>query len=224
MIDIQLRLRAAVSKPIKQGEIWNVSALAAHSDYDFYFDGRTALEGALLRHYPRWCEPVGALVARCIDLSAPESRSQDGLPDGWDCMELDIALRPGGRIRGRRILSTTRVSHDRNGLQVEIADAENDTRTIVGVTLREGYRDEWELAAHALRMATFGIDELPAPKELDVPLRHEDKFAFVCFRDIPEPARSEFERRMRGSGAPWIEGFPDAVYAWDWLDFLNGNR
>ena len=69
------------------------SALAARSDYGCTFDGRSTRDGMLLSEYPRWCEPVGGLVARCLASLAPEvdqgraevwvvdNASEDGSPD-----------------------------------------------------------------------------------------------------------------------------------------------
>ena len=216
MLAIQLGLFSGNNKLTLTGAIWNVSALAARSDYEFEFEGRT-LDDARLEKYPRWCESVEGLVARCLALST--SGGIFILPRDWTRLAVDIGLRPGGR--GYELLSSTRVSLAARGLDVLCAAVDGPARRLDGIAPRANYGDLWDLAEHALRLATFGCDDLPATRELDVPVRWDAGLSFVCMGDIPEPARSAFEKRMAGSGRPVIEDYPDAVNSWDWLDFLG---
>ena len=220
MIDIELELTGGRVERTLKGEVWNVSSLAARSDYDCLFDGRSKRAETLLRQYPRWCEPIMGLVARCLALSSPQAG--DGLPRSWERMEVKIALRPGGR--GYRLLDTVELSRDSEGLHASTIPATGAAQLMRGIAPRANYTDPWDLAEHALRLTAFGKDELPSPRELDVPFRRQENLSFVCTRDIPEPARSVFEERMKHSARPVIPGFADAVYSWDWLDFLGGSR
>lgn len=92
------------------------------------------------------------------------------------------------------------------------------------VVARESYIDLWDLAEHVLRVSAFGLDALPAATALDVPIRFDGRQYFVCMRDIPEPAHTAFLQHISGSARPTISGYPDAVYPWDWTDFLSGQR
>lgn len=217
MLDIQLRLSSGDTARILNAAIWNVSALAARSDYEFKFEGRT-LGDARLEKYPRWCESVEGLVARCLALT---NRDPSGtVPGEWTRLAIAIALRPAGR--GRELLSTLDVWTDAKVLSVVCTEQSGTSRRMEGA-MRAIYDDPWDIVDHALRLSTFGYDELPTAVELDVPVRSDEGLSFVCMRDIPEPARSAFERRMRGSGVPVIPGYPDAVYSWDWLNFLGAS-
>jgi hypothetical protein len=220
MIEIELELKGGMMERTCKGEVWNESALAARSDYGWFFEGRSQPDGALLRQYPRWCEPVTGLVARCLALS--RAQASDALAPRWEQMVVKIALRPGGK--GYRLLDTVQLSRDAGGLKISSIPASGEAHLKKGIASRARYADLWDLAEHALRLSTFGKDELPAPQALDVPIHRQGSLSFVCTRDIPEPARSVFEERMKYSACPVIPGFPDAVYSWDWSDFLAGGR
>jgi hypothetical protein len=217
MIDIELELKAGSIDRTFKGKVWNASALAARSDYGCTFEGRSTRDGTLLRQYPRWCEHVGGLVARCLALASPQVG--DAIPRCWERMEVKIALRPGGR--GYKLLDTVDLWRDADGLNASSIPATGAAQLFRGIAPRAHYADPWALAEHALRLTTFGKDELPAPQELDVSIRRHGNLSFVCMRDIPEPARSVFEERMKLSACPVIPGFPDAVYSWDWLHFVG---
>ena len=221
MIDIQLELKGDTVEQTLNGRIWNASGLATRSDYGFFFAGRETPGEALLRRYPRWCEPVRVLVARCLAMSKPPA--QEVLACSWELMILKIVLRPGGR--GGELLDTVGAERTEDGELSFIRDtAAGGTFHVNAVIPRTRYADAWDLADHALRVTTFNDDALPAPKELNVPVRRQDDVSFVCTRDIPQPARSVFEKRMWHSTRPVVPGYPDAAYAWDWLDFLGGQR
>jgi hypothetical protein len=77
------------------GEIGNVSNLAATSSYVAWFEGcgEVRLDG-----YPRWCEPVRGLLARCLELTEPGKP----LPADWVSVRVDIGLNGGGLQRQHR--------------------------------------------------------------------------------------------------------------------------
>lgn len=221
MIEIQLELKGEALDRSLVGRVWNASGIAARSDYGFSFAGRESSGDVLLRQYPRWCEPVRVLVARCLALSKPPAG--EVLACNWEYMILKIALRPGGR--DGELLDTVVAERTEDGeLSFIRGTTDGGTFHLNAVKPRASYADAWDLADHALRVSTFHDDELPAPKELKVPVRRQDGLSFICTRDIPEPARSVFEKRMWHSTRPVVPGYPDAVYVWDWLDFLGGRR
>ena len=85
----------------------------------------------------------------------------------------------------------------------------------------------WDLKARAIAFALSGKEELPLrPRRLDVPVYVAGSTPYVRLREIPEPARSMFQKRITYSTRPLIEEDPmpmDCVYSWDWFDFLAGD-
>lgn len=219
MLEIQLDIAGRDSDARLFGEVWNITQLAATSDYDFFFQGRKKPTRVVLTGYPRWCEPVSGLFARCLNLTC--LAHPDGHLGPWTFLRLRLGIRPGG-VRDYRPLAQVRVKVRDH--ELAIAATEGTLRSAHQVSARDSYDDAWDVAAHVLRIAAFGRDELRDTRPLDIPIHTDGRLNYVCMRDIPEPARSAFEERMSGSGCPAIPGCSDAVYAWDWTDFLNGRR
>lgn len=83
----------------------------------------------------------------------------------------------------------------------------------------------WDLAARAICKSLGGSERLPRrPAPLSVPVHHDGSVAYVRMSEIPEPARSAFDRRMLGATVPAIPGEKDCVYAWDWESFISPGR
>lgn len=83
----------------------------------------------------------------------------------------------------------------------------------------------WDLIGRAIAVALSGRERLPRRSQpLNVPIHKDGTVSYVRMREIPEPARSIFERRMLGSTVPVITGERDCVYAWDCQDFIEGAR
>lgn len=81
----------------------------------------------------------------------------------------------------------------------------------------------WDLVARAIAKSLSGSERLPQrPHTPKVPIHTSGKTPYVRMSEIPEPARSVFERRMKDSTVPVIEGESDCVYAWDWEGFISG--
>lgn len=81
----------------------------------------------------------------------------------------------------------------------------------------------WDLVGRSIATALSGRERLPRrPKPLNVPIHKDGTVSYVRMSEIPEPVRSIFEHRMRGATVPVIAGESDCVYAWDWLDFIEG--
>lgn len=235
-------------RTVLTGEIANVSDLRAVSAYEAWLDDR---DGGRLAGYPRWSEPVRALVARCISLSRPRpAKAVAGRRPrtdsaqariGWARLRVDIGLKPGGYGRVRRLAMVRLVRPEArpSGASSPLgaftlaasdrADAlslgwiEGPLRGHREIAPRCHYPDAWSLAEHALTESVFLRDARTEPVALDIPVRQKgSSSSFILASDIPEPARSAFEWRQRHSGRPshaW-----DAHHAWDWIDFLNGQR
>lgn len=85
----------------------------------------------------------------------------------------------------------------------------------------------WDLVARALAIALNGRERLPRRPESvlkKVPIHESGRLRYVRVDDIPEPARSAFERSMSHSTVPVIPGEERCAYIWDWTDFVNGLR
>ena len=81
----------------------------------------------------------------------------------------------------------------------------------------------WDLVARCLAAAlNQGREELPPrPAKPEVTVRMNDAgFRYVRLDEIPEPARTFFDRTLAGSGIP----DHGCAYALDWFDFLDGQR
>lgn len=62
------------------------------------------------------------------------------------------------------------------------------------------------------------------PDPVTVPIHAYGNLTYVRMREIQEPARSAFERRMRWSTVPVIPGEGDCAYSWDWQASIGGGR
>jgi len=86
----------------------------------------------------------------------------------------------------------------------------------------------WDLAARCIAVAMTGKEELPGrPTTPDIPIHHSGSLAYVCFREIPEPTRTFFDRNIDESNRPVVEGETElkgCAYLLDWERFLDGRR
>lgn len=83
----------------------------------------------------------------------------------------------------------------------------------------------WDLVGRAIATALSGRERLPRrPQPLNVPIYKDGTVSYVRMSEIPEPARSAFERRMCWSTVPVVPSEGDCAYSWDWLGFISGGR
>lgn len=83
----------------------------------------------------------------------------------------------------------------------------------------------WDLVARAIAKSLSGQERLPRrPDPVAVPIHAYGNLQYVRMCEIPEPARSAFDRRMRWSTVPVIPGDGDCAYSWHWQAFLSGGR
>lgn len=82
----------------------------------------------------------------------------------------------------------------------------------------------WDLVARGLAVALYGSETVgKRPTPIDVPVHKTlDGLSYVRAIDIPQPARSAFEYRMRYSTRPGIDGENRCYWAWDWETFIEG--
>jgi hypothetical protein len=147
-------------------------------------------------------------------------------------LKVTIELWPDGRESGRRVLATAKIGRIESGALADYkVELSEDPHGKICGTLNEYPRfasTVWDLVARAVAVALTGKEELPPrPQQLDVPIRTSGNTPYVRLREIPEPARSLFRKRMAYSTRPVIEEDPmpmDCAYSWDWLDFFAGDR
>jgi hypothetical protein len=144
-------------------------------------------------------------------------------------LKITVSIVPGG-VGPERRLGELHIANVGGGEFADYACTlhSDDLPAPVRVTLARYPRwsaTVWDLVARALAKALSGSERLPRrPARLAVPMHHDGSVAYVRLSDIPEPARSAFERRMRGSTVPVIPGEGDCAYSWDWLGFISGGR
>ncbi|RAS29752.1 hypothetical protein [Paraburkholderia bryophila] len=148
-------------------------------------------------------------------------------------LRVTVELWPGGRESGSRVLATANIGRIKNGALADYkVELHEDVQGEIGAASLHDYpryaSTIWDLIARALAVALTGKEELPPrPQQLDVPIHASDNTPYVRLREIPEPARSLFEKRIVYSTRPVIEEDPhpmDCAHAWDWTDFLDGGR
>ena len=96
------------------------------------------------------------------------------------------------------------------------------TGYIEGVQPRESHLDIRDLALQALNVSVWNSDSIPEVKPLVLPVYGDG--SYIRTSDIPEAARSPFEWRQRMSGRRSIRRHWDAMWVWDWNDWLIGQR
>jgi hypothetical protein len=148
-------------------------------------------------------------------------------------LKITVEIWPGGRESGRRVLATGDIGRIKDGAladyRVELhEDGQGDIESASLLDYPRYSTTIWDLVARAIAVALAGKEELPLrPRQLDVPVHVAGNTPYVRLREIPEPARSLFQKRMAYSTRPVIEEDPmprDCVYTWDWFDFLAGGR
>ncbi|CAN7546779.1 hypothetical protein [Caballeronia sp. LjRoot31] len=146
-------------------------------------------------------------------------------------LRVTVELWPGGRESGRRVLATANIGRVKSGVLADYkVELYEDVQGRVSSATMYAYprlaSGIWDLVARALTIALAGNEVLPPrPQQLDVPIRDPDGVSYVRLGDIPEPARTLFEKRIATSSRPVIEEDSQPIqcaYASDWLNFLSG--
>jgi hypothetical protein len=136
-----------------------------------------------------------------------------------------------GRESGRRMLASAKVGRVKDDALADYrVELEEDMVGVIGIAELRNYpryaSTIWDLVARAIAVALTGEVELPQrPIQLNVPVYISDDISYVRLREIPEPARSLFEKRIAYSTRPLIEKDPeprDCAYARDFQNFLTG--
>jgi hypothetical protein len=151
-------------------------------------------------------------------------------------LRVTVELLPGGSESGRRVLGHADIANIKSGAfanyKVILSD---DVLGGIGTAVIEAYprvsATIWDLVARGIAVALTGKEILPERPQLpEVPVHNSDgdkPIPYVRFREIPEPARTLFQKNMRFSTCPVIDSDPEPMgcaYQWDWEAFLAGQR
>lgn len=142
-------------------------------------------------------------------------------------LRVTVSIVPGG-IGAERKIGELRISNVEGGALANykcLLTADDSIPTHADINAYPRWSvTVWDLVARAIAKALSGQERLPRrPVQVKVPI-HTDSdtgLQYVRMGDIPEPARTAFDRRMQGSTAPVIFGETDCVYAEDWLRFIE---
>lgn len=143
-------------------------------------------------------------------------------------LRVTVELLPGGRVQGRQTLATADIGRVRSGAQADY-QVDMEERLLPDQVWSGALQDYprwsasvWDLVARSIAVALTGKEELPPrPQRPQVPVHTFDGGMRVVHLDeIPEPTRTFFAQNLRGSGTPGS----GMAFAWDWDDFLAGQR
>lgn len=136
-----------------------------------------------------------------------------------------------GRL-GRRTLGTARIWQKGCGLladySVEVDEELFPTLAAEVHSYPRWSAPLWDLVVRAVAVGLTGVEELPArPTQPLVPAHEAFGVRYVRFSEIPQPPRAYFQRNIARSPRPVVTKDPkpfECAYAWDWEDFLSGDR
>ncbi|MGF6446485.1 hypothetical protein [Paraburkholderia youngii] len=144
-------------------------------------------------------------------------------------LRITIELLPGGREDGRQVIATADIARVNSGALADYRVALDDVvlgqvgerATVRGYPRWAG--SVWDLVARcvaaALNPGREALPPRPAPPQVTVRMNAAG-YRYVRLDEIPEPARTYFDRKLAGSGIP----DHGCAFAHDWFDFLNGQR
>jgi hypothetical protein len=168
-----------------------------------------------LENYPRWAEPAGALCARLLH-AALKADPAAGRSDHVTEFSILVRIVSYGR-RPPRLLERFDVKLDRGHWHVSGACAPCSVpagrrRGLGAVTLR------------VLKQVYWNGQRIRKARPVSPRIYKIGNTPYVRISELPEPVQTAFSENMNYSGRPCVRGAPDAVFAWDWTDFLAGGR
>ena len=144
-------------------------------------------------------------------------------------LRVTVELIHGGRESSKRILAVAEISNVGGASMAHYhAEVGDESPGLKEADIRAYPRwstSVWDLVLRCIAKAMFGKEQLPkrpTPVAELAPTYQDagSHYPYVKVDEIPEPARTEFDRRLSGSSVP----FPGHAYQHDWLDFLEGLR
>lgn len=169
----------------------------------------------ILTGYPRWTEPAGALCARLLS-GALRADPAAGRSDRMDQFSILVRIISYGR-RPPRLLERIDVRLEAGNWHV--------TGAFAPCTVPAGRnRGLGDVTLRVLKQVYWGGPRIRKARPISPCIYRIGNTPYVRIGELPEPAQTAFAENMNGSGRPCVPGAPDAVFAWDWTDFLAGGR
>jgi hypothetical protein len=148
-------------------------------------------------------------------------------------LRVTVELWPGGRESGKRVIATADIGRIADGALADYEARLSESGIgSVGTGHVHAYprwsSTIWDLVARSICAALGGnADQLPSrPVQPDVPVHTTSEGTkYVRLREIPEPARTHFSRRIESKTRPLIDEDPEprgCAYWHDWLYFVRG--
>lgn len=159
----------------------------------------------VLQCYPRWTEPLEALVARCINQALQSHPERQYFPF--------------------RLITVRTTFHDAVVSEVAVTHAEG--RLFVGAFEIESPSSSplpgpWGCATLRLAYEVWGTSEIPPVPTLEpVPIHRYDSVKYCRVSELPLAAQACFRRWSFGRVVPKVPGVDDAVLASDVSAFLR---
>lgn len=186
----------------------NIRCLAGGrtADYAITLDpsGEDQAIQAVLPGYPRWSEPLVALVARCLELVAGKSVTR--IPTGLRLAALSITL-------DRCDLAEIHLVPDPESTSENAWWTPASTPASISL---------WSVMQRRLAYEAWGMTEAPPlPAPVSVPVYRHGAIRYCRARDLPYAARSVFAQWAFGRARPDIAEVEDAVHVRDVSAFLG---
>lgn len=130
-------------------------------------------------------------------------------------LRVTVELWPGGRESSKKVIASADIGRVKNGAHAdyEVRLSESPIGSVGIGHVREYPRwsaSVWDLVARCIAAALNGGQEgLPSrPTLLEVPVHDSGGLQYVRLREIPEPARTFFQRRIVNSTRPMVATTP----------------
>jgi hypothetical protein len=148
-------------------------------------------------------------------------------------LRVTVEVWPGGRESGRRVIATGDIGRIVDGAHADYEARPSETHIgAVGTGNVYAYprwcASVWDLVGRSIAAALGGnADQLPPRPMLPVVPMHTtpDGTRYVRLREVPEPARTHFARRVENETRPLIveDAEPQGCAYWhQWLYFMHG--
>lgn len=167
---------------------------------------------AVLKSYPRQSEPAAAPFARALSLI---HSAMEFLPDVPECR---FQVHEGDSVSNAELIETIDIAV--TGDIIKVVWEDSSSRRSIEARARPGYPGPGQVLEHALRLAAWGFDDVPALPVLPahaqgVAIRHAARTGQVVQLPFASamPAPSSVSSPASSS--------PGTFYAPDWVDFLT---
>ena len=162
----------------------------------------------LLAQYPRWAEPVTALVARALDVAIrarPHDLPRFAITSGELAVIDSTTHRHVERIRFGPVSVDPGYSLPSLGEACEL-------------------ESPWQVMRWTCAQQAFGSQEIPPlPPKLRPPIYQAEGLTYCRTSDFPLEARVTFERLQSRLSRPFVPSVPDAVFPW-WVEAFIRNE